>query len=342
VTSEQRKSIDAQDQGTDRTVLTSPGLGRKWRYLGLVVVALVVVVLARALVRNWLAVESYPWSWTWQGVILSVFLVQLSYLTWARSWRSILRAVGIRLHLTRAYWIFYISNIGRYIPGKVWQVGAVALIGRKLGLSGRDLAASMIVHLAYFLPVGVAMSLSSGTLPSPYNTATFQVAAWTLTVLTACAALFPHAVLSLARPVATRLGVTPERWRMALVRRLAVAVQTAFAWLAMSLGFAALVISVTPLGMDRIPGLARAFILSHIVGYVALFAPGGLGVREGTLALLLQPMVGLGPATAIALVSRAWATLNEALSLVIALGLANRDRGAEPAGLDPVDGRGNA
>jgi uncharacterized membrane protein YbhN (UPF0104 family) len=41
------------------------------------------------------------------------------------------------------------------------------------------------------------------------------------------------------------------------------------------------------------------------VGFLAVVAPGGLGVREGFLVLLLSPQIGTTRAIAIGLVSRA-------------------------------------
>jgi uncharacterized membrane protein YbhN (UPF0104 family) len=56
-----------------------------------------------------------------------------------------------------------------------------------------------------------------------------------------------------------------------------------------------------------------AFAASYITGYLALFLPGGLGVREVVLiALLTGPTgIGIGPATALAVVSRIVLTIND-------------------------------
>jgi hypothetical protein len=60
------------------------------------------------------------------------------------------------------------------------------------------------------------------------------------------------------------------------------------------------------------PGLAVAvFTASYLAGFLALFAPGGLGVREGLFILMLQAPLGIGAATALALASRLLLTLTE-------------------------------
>lgn len=58
--------------------------------------------------------------------------------------------------------------------------------------------------------------------------------------------------------------------------------------------------------------LGSAFAAAYVLGYLAFFAPAGLGVREGFLVVFLQPVVGgPGPAAALAVVARLWMTLVE-------------------------------
>jgi 3-oxoacyl-[acyl-carrier protein] reductase len=48
------------------------------------------------------------------------------------------------------------------------------------------------------------------------------------------------------------------------------------------------------------------FTASYLAGFLALFAPGGLGVREGLFILMLQGPLGIGAATALALARDGW------------------------------------
>ncbi len=53
------------------------------------------------------------------------------------------------------------------------------------------------------------------------------------------------------------------------------------------------------------------FTASYLAGFLALLAPGGLGVREGLFILMLQQPIGIAPATALAIASRLLLTLTE-------------------------------
>jgi hypothetical protein len=53
------------------------------------------------------------------------------------------------------------------------------------------------------------------------------------------------------------------------------------------------------------------FTASYLAGFLALFAPGGIGVREGVFILMLQGPIGIGAATALAIASRLLLTVTE-------------------------------
>jgi len=297
-----------------------------WRVFGLVIALLIVFLVVRQLVRGWDGVGAYPWRFRPLLALASLAAIQTAYFTLGRSWRSVLRAVEIRLTYRRAYWLFYISNLGRYIPGKIWQIGAAAWLGGRLGLPGHEVAASMVVHMLYFLPVGAVIALAAGPFPPPYDTTAIQILAWSATVAAGAVALWPYRVMYLLSRSVRRVKIDPDRWRFQLSRRLGIIAQTAFAWVCMSGSFALFVMSVTPVDASHLPELARIYIASHILGYVALLAPGGLGVREGVLAILLTPLVGAGPAAGLALLSRLWSTVSELIALAPASVWAYRDR----------------
>jgi hypothetical protein len=60
-----------------------------------------------------------------------------------------------------------------------------------------------------------------------------------------------------------------------------------------------------------LPTAVTAFTASYLAGFLALLAPGGLGVREGLFILMLQQPIGIGAATVLAVASRLLLTLTE-------------------------------
>ncbi len=69
---------------------------------------------------------------------------------------------------------------------------------------------------------------------------------------------------------------------------------------------------VRSFGLDApLAPVAGAFAAAYVLGYVVVFAPAGLGVREGFLVALLTPYLGIGPSGAMAVVARIWTTILE-------------------------------
>jgi hypothetical protein len=69
------------------------------------------------------------------------------------------------------------------------------------------------------------------------------------------------------------------------------------------------------------PTLTGAYAFSLNIGFLAIFTPGGIGVREGVLVFLLSSIFPLPVSTLISLLSRLWMTLGEVLCFFIAMPL---------------------
>jgi uncharacterized membrane protein YbhN (UPF0104 family) len=83
----------------------------------------------------------------------------------------------------------------------------------------------------------------------------------------------------------------------------------------------------TRLGAPRGTGALLAiggFALAWSAGFLAVFAPAGAGVREVVLVALLSPVLGVGAATAVALVSRVLTTAGDLLAAGLAAGYVRR------------------
>jgi uncharacterized membrane protein YbhN (UPF0104 family) len=66
-----------------------------------------------------------------------------------------------------------------------------------------------------------------------------------------------------------------------------------------------------PLSLAETIPVTAAFSLSWVAGYAAVFSPGGLGVREGVMLLLLKPVLAVQTALLLPVLSRALVLLSE-------------------------------
>ncbi|MXX78489.1 MAG: UPF0104 family protein [Gemmatimonadales bacterium] len=249
-------------------------------------------------------------------------------------WAWMFRAAGGRAGLPEAAAAWLGSNLGRYLPGKIWQVAGLVAWIRGRGDSGATAFATLIAFQAAIVITGLAVALTA------LGAGAFEgVARWPLIAggIALAAALAPPVLRFVVRLGRRVLRETPERRDVeldggTLCRAVA---GSLLIWPLHGLGFLAL---IEGLVLGNTVGFGTAlgtFAGSYVVGYLALVAPGGLVVREGAIVGLLTAatIIPAGPAAALALAARLWTTVAELASFGLAL-VVLRSVGVPPGG-DP-------
>jgi glycosyltransferase 2 family protein len=284
-----------------------------WRAAQWLVGILIVGLAARSLLRNWTALRSQPLEWRiapgW--LLLSALVVWAMYALLIIAWRTMLAGWGQRLDPWTAARIWTVSSLGKYLPGKVWAVAGMALMAQRAGIAPWAATGSAVVLQVLAIGTGAAVAGLTGGHALAAADPRFETALAIL-VLGALAGvallLWPpclRRVLRLAAPGAEARG-TPSAVGLGLG-----ILANLIAWLGYGLALWLLARGLLPsAGLD--PALAVAvFTASYLAGFLALFAPGGIGVREGLFILLLQGPLGIAAATALALSSRVLLTITE-------------------------------
>lgn len=245
------------------------------------------------------------------------------------AWRAVLADLGSPLSLPRAVAVFGISQLGKYVPGGVWNVVAAAEVGAGHSVPRSRSATSMLVAVA----VSVASGAAVGAVALPFLSAG-ALGAWSWVVWAA-----PAVVVVLAPPVLNRLvGLAlraarrgapeqPMTWG-GLGRATAWSVA---GWLVAG---AQLWVLCTALGL---PPTARTFALATggwalawTAGFLVVVAPAGAGVREVVLAAVLAGALPAPAAALAVLVSRVVLTLIDLGLAGVGLLLTRGVRRAEP------------
>jgi uncharacterized membrane protein YbhN (UPF0104 family) len=305
------------------------------RWLERIAGALVVLFLAVYLARNWSEVTAHPWRIDWTRMVLATAGVLVAYSAFVLCWRRILGHLGGRLSVRDAHRVWYIGNLARYVPGKVLQLAGTAYLARAKGVSPVLTVSASLTSQLFVLAAGLVIAAT--TLPDVAAAAGreevrpigFAVAALLLLFL-----LTP--ALDLAyRLVLRAIGRGEYHQRVPIGERIVLLAANLAAWLAFGVGFWLFVRAVAPIGADTLVPMIGISAAGYVGGYLAVFVPGGLGVREGLYALLLAAYVPPTMALTIAIACRLWLTACELLpvSLLVArYGLADlRAGGSEPA-----------
>jgi uncharacterized membrane protein YbhN (UPF0104 family) len=110
-----------------------------------------------------------------------------------------------------------------------------------------------------------------------------------------------------------RLAGSATEWTALPLRTVLVsAVLTAASWVVYGVAFWLLGLGLGLPGTLPVGTAIGVFALGYVLGLLALFAPGGIGVREALFFTLLTPFVGAGGAVALSVASRLQLTLTEA------------------------------
>lgn len=301
-----------------------------WRVTQYLFFAVAIVYFGVKVRSEWGDLTRLPESLhpNWWMVLASTGWVALSYIVLIETWRQIVLAWGGRLSWPAAARIWFISNLGRYVPGKVWQIGAMGVLAQEAGVSsvaavGSALVVNLVNVLAGFLVVFVA----GARLLVGYGSALYVALALFCLVVLASPWLLPPLV-RLANRVTGRNVPIPAIPPLAIIFAVA---GCSLAWNLYGIAFHDLTVALLGGAAGRPSYYTAVFTASYLAGYLTLFAPGGIGVRESVLVALLAA-AGLetgAQATALAIASRLWLTLTEASPGLILLAIRRKKPSAE-------------
>jgi uncharacterized membrane protein YbhN (UPF0104 family) len=249
--------------------------------------ALIALLLLR-LHTLWSA-HPIPLSQTNIPVLLAALAASFAaMLAYALVWPPALRAAGGDPP-DRMLAPFFAGQLGKYLPGGAWQwIGRAALIMRQ-GVPAGPAAASLgLEAVASALAAALVAPLAAGR-----DGLAVAVAAALLVLVAARIAAVQRAARRLPGLGGVELGRLPG-----LVAR-----YTAV-WFVFGLAFWLTARALYDVPVSDLPRYTGVFAAAWVVGFVIIFAPGGLGAREAVIYALLRGHLGESEAIVLATASR--------------------------------------
>ncbi len=289
-------------------------LGLQW-LLGLVVLYFV----ARSVAANWDQIRhSQARIHLDIGALgAAAAMVLASYAVMVGAWRAVLTGWRLprRLSFVQAARVWSVSNLARYAPGKVWQIGGMAALAKRAGVSPWAATGSAITVQLVTLATG---ALITGLAAPEWKEHPWAVAVCGIVAAaTATLLAWRRGTSVLARGIGAVLGRPLELTPVGQGPLVLSGVVTTLAWLAQGLALYLCAVGlIGPSGLGIWPAVG-IFTGGSLAGQLAVFAPGGLGVREGVLAVWLAPLMGPRRAIIVLVGSRLMLTLTELLAAAI-------------------------
>ena len=279
--------------------------------------------VGKALVKQWRDFSGQPltinadWPMLFASVVVVLVIYALLVETWRRiviNWESTRQPT--RFGFSTAARIWSVSNLGRYVPGKVWQIGAMATLAERAGISPVAAVGSSILNVIVNISTGFLVALVAGWKSFDALSRGYTTVGVALFIAVMSSVLLLPIALPILLDIARRM--TGKNLAIGTVPHRAVYVAIAgnvAAWLLYGAAFQLFVRGVTGQAPGSFANYVTAWAWPYIFGYLAFFAPGGLVFREGALTLSLG-VLGLATgktALVIAGTSRLWLTLTELL-----------------------------
>ncbi len=300
---------------------------RLWPVLKWVLFALVILFVGQRGWRLWRDgdVGSVTIHWPWLLAAGGLYLV--GWLPSVLLWHRLIHGFGgtsSRWDVSRAY---FAGHLAKYIPGKasvlLLRAGMLADRGCRPGVTTLTSTYEVLVCMGVGAAVGLTMApvvwpkTVIDRLPTMIRPAFAHPLAFGLGVVVACVVLVPFVarVLGLIAQKLTPPVVAPSETQplptpISGTFLLGWCLFTVTTWLVqgLSLGCTLRAVGVETSWSDSLIW-AGDISSAMFLGFLAMFAPGGLGVREAALLELLQSQSGISPAQAVAvtvLLRAAW------------------------------------
>jgi uncharacterized membrane protein YbhN (UPF0104 family) len=243
-------------------------------------------------------------------MVIAALSALLAVFCSAFSWREAYAGLGMSLRVSVSLRVFFVSQIGKYIPGSVWPVLSQMEMARDRGYSrARAGAASVLSMLVGVVTSGsVACVVMLTRAPSALTDYWFVL----LVVPAGIFVLTPPGLRMVIQPIGR---VLHKEFDVSTIRGMRILYSCLWALVMWGLYGIHTWIILRDLGAAAAVSLSAAvgaFAFAWVIGFLVVLAPAGVGVREAVMVLALGGAVSTATAFAFAIVSRVILTLIDA------------------------------
>jgi hypothetical protein len=135
-----------------------PRTSRARELVGALLLALVLVAVAVVISHDWRAFIDSLHKIGVGGVALSLAAALVGVVGTYLQWRSALIGLGVRFGVAEGARVFFVSQLGKYLPGSVWPVVMQMEAGRSRGASRRTMLAANLITVLLSVCVGLVFA----------------------------------------------------------------------------------------------------------------------------------------------------------------------------------------
>jgi hypothetical protein len=286
--------------------------------LRITIAVLTLAAVIYAVVTNWAEVSTHLGRISAGTFALSLLAAALG--TWLTmvGWRILLADLGSPLEMAPAGGVYFVGQLGKYLPGSLWSVLVQADIASHLKVPRRRTAVAGLLALGFALLTGIVVGLPAASYLIGRRADGFD--AWTLLAVPIVVVLLVprlvNGLIALLLRVLRRAPLEHDLSGRAVLGAVGIFV---LVWL--TFGVHTLLLARAVAGPEPHPHLTTAaltgYALSVSLGMLTVILPAGLGAREGLLTLILATTIPTAAAGAVAIVSRFMVTIIDVVAALL-------------------------
>lgn len=288
------------------------------KIISIIVVAAIFYFLLGNLFANYQKLSEHRFEIVYSRLIISFVLLLFVFLFNPLAWMRILNEMKEEMDFQKAFSIFYVSQLGKYVPGKVWTyIGQVYLAEREGIPKERTLISSVLFQLISGVTT-VYVFVISLLFWEKLNLALTILAFLCFSV--SCLILLRLGLLDwminlvlnrlLRRKTVVKIGANTVIYAVSVLM---------LSWMAYGVAYYYFVNSFYPIDVTSSISFTGIYAISWLIGYLSFITPGGLGIREGVQVYLLNLFLPLPISIIISLACRIWLTVGEISVALISL-----------------------
>lgn len=240
------------------------------------------------------------------AILMGLFAAMLS-------WRAVLAGMGSPLPILAAARVYFLGQLGKYIPGSIWPILAQTELSREYGVPRTRSGFAALIGMMIALVVGVvvatvSLAASSGSALLSYWWLVFVVVGGAI-------ALVPRVLNRLIRVSSGLVRRPVESIEEVPGRAILIsAAWCALMWVMFGVHLWLLARGIGAPNNGLFLLATGAYALAGVVGFVIVVLPAGAGAREAILLLALAPAIDRDNALALALISRFLMLIGDGIS----------------------------
>jgi len=267
-----------------------------------VFVVLMIAFVVVAVATQWQEISAQLRQMSTGVLLVSGVAATLGVFACMLCWRVVLSDLGSPLQIRVAGHVYFVGQLGKYIPGSIWAVVAQVELARVHDVPRTRTGSAYLVFALFY--AGAGLLASAVTLPFLVTESSRGLLWLLLLILPLLVVLYPPVLTALLNRALRLVHREPLEHALSARGVAGAMVWGAVSWVLLGVHIWLIARDLGGSGASLLPLSIGGFALAWVVGFLVIIAPAGVGPRDAIIAALFVSQLPAGGPAALALVSR--------------------------------------